>query len=95
LVSPVTVVEVAAGFPVTVTAGCALLPRNGVTVYLVIVLPPVLLGAVQLTVAARLPGSAVTAVGAPGRLGPLGVTAFDCDEAGPVPTALVADTVKV
>ena len=27
--------------------------------------------------------------------GTLGVTAFDCDDAGPVPTALVADTVKV
>ena len=27
--------------------------------------------------------------------GTLGVTAFDGDEAGPVPTALVADTVNV
>jgi hypothetical protein len=56
-------------------------------------LPPVLVGAVQLTVAARLPAVAVTPVGAPGNV--LGVTAFDGADAGPVPVALVAETVKV
>src|SRR5262249_5948099 len=42
---------------------------NGVTVYLVIVLPPLLDGAVQLTVADPLPAVAVTPVGAPGTPG--------------------------
>jgi hypothetical protein len=46
---PVTVVEVAGGVPVTVTGVCAVEPMNGVTVYLVIPLPPVLAGAVQMT----------------------------------------------
>ncbi len=59
-----------------------------------IALPP-LFGAVQLTVAEALPPVAVTPVGAPGAVGALGVTALDGDEAGPVPTALAADTVKV
>src|SRR6478735_7367744 len=62
---------------------------NGVTVYLVIVLPPVLDGAVQLTVAEPLPAVAVTPVGAPGTAGPLGVTALDGEEVGPVPFTLV------
>jgi hypothetical protein len=66
---------------------------NGVTVYLVIVLPPLFVGAVQLTVAVVLPAVAVTAVGAPGSA--FGVTALDGDEAGPVPLAFVADTVNV
>jgi hypothetical protein len=51
LVSPLTVVDVAGGLPVTVTGVCAVEPMNGVTVYLVIVLPPLFDGAVQLTVA--------------------------------------------
>ena len=79
--------------PVTVTGVCAVEPMNGVTVYVVIVLPPLLAGAVQLTVADALPAVAVTAVGAPGRL--FGITALDGEEAGPVPVAFVADTVKV
>ena len=66
LVSPVTVVEVAGGLPVTVTGVCAVEPMNGVTVYLVIVLPPSLDGAVQFTVADPLPAVAVTPVGAVG-----------------------------
>jgi hypothetical protein len=52
-------------------------------------------GAVQLTVAAVLPPVADTPVGAPGTVGGLGVTELDGDEAGPVPLALAADTVKV
>jgi hypothetical protein len=69
LVSPVTVVEVAGGLPVTVTGVCAVEPTYGVTVYLVIALPPVLEGAVQLTVADPLPAVAVTPVGADGTPG--------------------------
>ena len=56
-------------------------------------LPPSLLGALKLTDAWALPRIAVTPVGAPGTVA--GVTAFDGAEAGPVPTALVAVTVKV
>jgi hypothetical protein len=93
-VSPVTVVEVAGGLPVTVTGVCAVVPMNGVTVYLVIVLPP-LPGAVQLTVADPLPPLAVTPVGAAGAVALVGVTALDADDAGPVPFAFVADTVNV
>ena len=57
-------------------------------------LPP-LPGAVQLTVALLRPAVALTPVGAPGRVGPEGVTALDWAEAGPVPIALVAVTVNV
>ena len=46
-------------------------------------------------VADPLPAVADTPVGAPGAVGALGVTALDGEEAGPVPFALVADTVKV
>jgi hypothetical protein len=60
----------------------------------VIALPP-LAGAVQLTTAEPLPAVAVTDVGAAGAVTPEGVTADEAAEAGPVPTALVADTVKV
>src|ERR1700687_6300943 len=55
--------------------------------------PPVEVGAVQLTVAWALPRTALTLVGAPG--GPSGVTLFDCAEAVPVPTLLMAATVNV
>jgi hypothetical protein len=64
LVSPVTVVCVAGGLPDTVTGVCAADPTYGVTVYLVIALPP-LPGAVQLTDAEPLPPVADTPVGAP------------------------------
>ena len=59
-----------------------------------IALPP-FDGAVQLTCADALPAVAVTPVGAAGAVGAPGVTAFDAAEAGPVPMALVAVTVKV
>jgi hypothetical protein len=93
LVSPLTVVDVAGGVPVTVTGVCALEPMNGVTVYFVIALPPVFDGTVQLTVAEPLPAVAVTPVGGPGSA--FGVTALDGDDAGPVPVVFVADTVNV
>ena len=60
-----------------------------------IALPPLLDGAVQFTVADPLPAVAVTPVGAPGAVGALGVTALDGEDAGPLPFALVAVTVKV
>jgi hypothetical protein len=58
------------------------------------VLPP-FDGAVQLTTAEALPGVAFTPVGAPGGDDVTGVTEFDGVDSGPVPTLLVADTVKV
>jgi hypothetical protein len=60
----------------------------------VIALPP-LPGAVQLTTADPLPAVADTPDGTPGTVGATGVTALDGTEACPVPTELVADTVKV
>jgi hypothetical protein len=91
-VSPVTATLVEGGLPLTAVGACAVVPMYGVTVYRVIGLPP-LDGAVQLTTAEPLPGVAVTPVGAEGRVA--GVTGADGDEGRPVPTALVADTVKV
>src|ERR1019366_7560314 len=60
LVRPVTVALVA---PVVVAVRP---PGEAVTVYLVTAEPPLLLGAVQDTAAAALPGVAATRVGAPG-----------------------------
>ena len=51
-------------------------------------LPPVLAGAVKVTVACALPAVAVTAVGAPGA--DAGVTLFDGADGGLEPIALVA-----
>ncbi len=56
-------------------------------------LPPSEAGAVKATEADSLPGVAVPMVGAPGA--PTGVTEFEAAEAAPVPTPLVAVTVKV
>ena len=88
LVNPPTLAEVAGAATVT-------LPPAGeeVMVYAVIALPPSASGAVQLTVAEALPAVAVTPVGAPGTVN--GVTLFDGNEAGLLPTALVATTVNV
>ena len=55
--------------------------------------PPVLPGAVNVTVAWVLPPVAVPMVGAPGTVA--GVTADVALDAAPVPTSLVAVTVKV
>ena len=68
-------------------------PGVAVTVYPVIGEPPLLAGAVHDTWAWPLPATAVTAVGEPGIV--VGVTAVLADEAGEVPAALVAVTVKV
>jgi hypothetical protein len=88
LVNPVTVAEVALPLALAVRP-----PGDEVTVYAVTALPPFDDGAAQLTVACALPAVAVTPVGAPGTVA--GATEFDGAEAGPVPTALVAVTVKV
>ena len=59
-------------------------------------LPPFEAGGVKLTVAWAFPPVAVNPVGAPGRVaGATGVTLLEKLEAGPVPTTLVAVTVKV
>ena len=59
-------------------------------------LPPSEAGAVQPRATERSPGTPVTAVGAPGTVGPLaGVNRGEGAESGPVPTALIAATVKV
>ena len=62
--SPDTVTDVAGGDPVTVVAVFAVVPTNGVTVYLVMVLPP-LFGAVQVTDAEELWAVATTLVAVP------------------------------
>jgi hypothetical protein len=64
-----------------------------VTVYAVIVLPPVEAGAINVTLACALPAVATGPVGAPGTV--IGVTAVDAAEATEFPAALVATTVKV
>ena len=56
-------------------------------------LPPFDAGAVKLTLACAFPAVAETLVGTPGTVA--GVTADDAVEAEPVPTLLVAVTVKV
>ena len=58
-----------------------------------IVAPPVLAGALQLTVACPFPAAAVTFVGGPGTV--RGVTALDALLGDPVPAMLVAVTVNV
>jgi hypothetical protein len=59
----------------------------------VIAEPPLLAGALKLTVACALPGVAVPMVGAPGTVA--GVTLFDAAEGALVPTTLAAVTVNV
>src|SRR2546430_2671916 len=68
LVRPATVADVAGGLPPTRVGAWAVPPTYGVSVYEVIGLPP-LAGAVQLTVAEPLPGTAFTPVGAAGAVG--------------------------
>jgi len=88
LVRPVTVI----GLPEAVAV---LPPGEEVAVYWVIGLPPLDDGAVNVTVACVFPAVAVPIVGGPGTVAAVGVTLLDADDAGPVPTALVAVTVKV
>jgi hypothetical protein len=59
----------------------------------VIALPPLLSGAVKVTLACVLPGKAAALVGAPGTVA--GVTLFDASDGALEPTALVATTVNV
>ena len=59
-------------------------------------LPPLLTGAVKVTVALALPALAMPMVGAPGTVAAtFGVTLFDAAEAVPLPMALMALTLKV
>ena len=84
MVSPVTVMGEAA--PVALRA-----PQ--VAVYEVIGEPPLEAGGVNETAACAFPAVAVPIVGAPGTVAR--VTLLEGAEAGPVPAALVAVTVKV
>ena len=68
-------------------------PGADVTVYDVIGEPPFEAGGVKVTVACALPAVAMPIVGGPGTAA--GVTLFEGPEAGPVPNAFVAVTVKV
>jgi hypothetical protein len=68
-------------------------PGDDVAVYAVIAEPPLLAGAVNVTLACALPAVAVPIVGAPGTVA--GVTLFDAAEGALPPTALLAVTVKV
>jgi hypothetical protein len=86
LVSPVTVMGLAAPFAV-------ILPGVEVTVYPVIADPPLLVGAVNVTVARAFPAVAVPIVGAPGPVE--GVTEFEGELGKLLPVAFVAITVKV
>jgi hypothetical protein len=85
-VSPLTV----RGLPVPVVVFA---PGLEVTVKPVMAAPPVLEGAVKLTVAMPFPAVAVPMVGAPDTVS--GVTLLEFADAAPVPTLLVAVTVKV
>ena len=88
LARPVTVMEVQGAVQEAVMP-----PGEDVAVKLVMAVPPLDAGAVNVTVACVLPAVAVPMVGAPG--GPSGVALFEAADAGPVPMALVAVTVKV
>ena len=66
-----------------------------ITEYPVIGLPPLETGAVKLTVACVLPGTALTPVGAAGTVGAVGVTATEGADGKLVPIAVVAVTVNV
>ena len=90
LLSPVIVVD--SVLPLTFTGVCAVEPRYGVTVYPLMLAPPVDAGAVHDTVACPVPAVALAVAGAPG--GPTGVTADDVPGTL-VPSALVAATWKV
>ena len=68
-------------------------PGDEVTVYPVIVLPPLLEGAVQETTTCVLPNTPDTPVGAPGTVA--GMIAVEAEDAAPVPAAFVAVTVNV
>ena len=65
------------------------------TVYESMAVPPLLAGAVQLTVADALPAVAVTPVGAPGAVVASGVTVFDAAEKALDPIVLNACTLKL
>jgi len=68
-------------------------PGEDVAVYDVIGAPPFEAGGANAIPACVLPAAARTSVGAPGTV--TGVTLFEAADAGPVPRALAAVTVKV
>jgi len=90
LVSPVTDI----GLADAETVLSRVVPANTRTSYPVIAEPPLLAGAVQVTVAEPLPAVTAPSVGAPGTVA-VGVTAAERVEAGPLPAVLVANTSTV
>jgi hypothetical protein len=70
-------------------------PPDGleVTAYPVMDEPPLLAGALKVTLASAFPAVATAEVGTPGM--PIGVTGFDADEGELVPTELTAYTAKL
>jgi hypothetical protein len=87
LLKPPTVALVAPSVVAVEPPGCAL------TVYRVMGLPPMLVGAVHVTMAEATPGIATTFVGESGTAA--GTTALLGADMAPVPTALCARTVNV
>ncbi len=92
LVRPVTVIGPAAALAVWPPLA-GVVRSVAVTVYEEMAEPPLLDGGVKATTAEALPAVAVPMVGAPG-IG-FGTMELDAVEDGPVPTPLVAVTVKV
>ena len=90
-IRPGTAATVSVGPTFTVLATVVVVPTKARTRYPVI--PAVLAGGVQRTVADALPASPVTFVGT-GASAARGVTAAVSADAGPVPTALTAATSK-
>ena len=86
MVNPVTI-------PLVVVVVAVIPPGVDVIVYLVIAVPPLLAGAVKLTVTCALPATVVTFVGGFGTV--LGMTEEDELEGVLLPLVLVAITVKV
>src|ERR1035437_8404241 len=66
-----------------------------VAVYALIVLPTSSAGAIQETRAEPIPAVAAAPVGLWGTVGAIGMTALDGSDSGPLPTMLVARTVKL
>jgi hypothetical protein len=86
-VSPVIAAPVGAGLPVTVLGARGVPPVHGVTVYDVMVEPP-LFGAVHVTLAEAFPAEAVTPVGAAGAFDGGATCTVAAREGTPVPLTM-------
>jgi hypothetical protein len=86
-VRPVIVAPVGAGLPVTVLEASGVPPVHGVTVYEVMVEPP-LFGAFHVTLAEAFPAEAVTPVGAAGAFGAGATCTVAAREGTPLPLTM-------